>query len=61
MIILFQKSYEAAKKKLESDDWSTEIAGIETIVTIARKSPEVRFQVRSGQCLAVSHTATDKL
>ena len=38
----FQPVYEQAKKDLKTDEWETELAGIEKIVTIARKAPEVK-------------------
>ena len=43
----FQPAYEQAKKDLQQDEWETELSGIEKIVTIARKAPEVRI-IRSN-------------
>ena len=36
-------AYEEAKKQLEKDDWEPKISGIEKVVTISRKAPEVRL------------------
>ena len=36
-----QAGYEQAKKELQNEEWEIKIGGIEKIVTIARKDPEV--------------------
>ena len=38
---LFQPAYEAAKKDFAQEEWTDKLSGIEKIVTIARKAPEV--------------------
>ena len=36
-------AYEKACKDLQSGEWETEAAGVEMIVTLARKNPEVVY------------------
>ena len=38
-----QPAYEEAKKQLEKDEWEAKITGIEKVVTVSRKAPEVRL------------------
>ena len=37
----FQTAYEQAKKDFAKEEWADKLSGIEKIVTIARKAPEV--------------------
>lgn len=39
--MIFQVTYEQAKKDLGKEEWEEKLTGIEKIVTIVRKSPEV--------------------
>ena len=36
-------AYEKACKDLQSGEWEIEVAGVEMIVTLARKAPEVKY------------------
>ena len=40
-ILQFQTAYEQAKKDFAKEEWADKLSGIEKIVTIARKAPEV--------------------
>ena len=39
----FKPAYVEAKNQLEKDEWEAKISGIEKVVTVSRKAPEVRL------------------